>query len=38
MSFLIAKAGYESGSQSYLLKYSGEAEARDKAKNPSQTM
>eukprot|EP00347_Sterkiella_histriomuscorum_P005470 403356493 len=38
MAFQIAQAAYEAGSQSYLIKYSGEAEARDKGKNNSQTM
>lgn len=33
MAFQIAKASYESTSQAYLVKYSGEAEARDKGKN-----
>jgi hypothetical protein len=38
MSFQIAQAALESGSQPYLVKYSGEAEARDKNKSPSTTM
>lgn len=38
MAFQIAQAAIESQSPSYLNKYSGEADARDKQKNPSRTM
>jgi hypothetical protein len=38
MAFQIAQAGYETMSTSYLMKYSGEADARDKYKNPTKTM
>ncbi len=38
IAFEIAKAGFEIQSSSYLMKYSGEADARDKQKNPSKTM
>ncbi|CDW76767.1 cop9 signalosome complex subunit 1 [Stylonychia lemnae] len=38
ISFQIAQAAYESMNLSYLIKYSGEAEARDKLKNQKVTM
>jgi hypothetical protein len=38
MAFQIAQVAFESMSTSYLIKYSGEAEARDKLKNPTKTM
>lgn len=38
MAFQIAQAAFENMSTSYLIKYSGEAEARDKLKNQSRTM
>jgi hypothetical protein len=38
MAFKIAKAAFENQSTSYLMKYSGEADARDKLKSPSTTM
>lgn len=38
MAFKIAQAAFENMSTSYLIKYSGEAEARDKYKNPTNTM
>ena len=34
MAFSISQAAYENLSTSYLIKYSGEADARDKQKNP----
>ena len=38
MAFVIAQAAFENLSMSYLVKYSGEADARDKLKNPTKTM
>lgn len=38
MAFQIAQAAFENMSTSYLIKYSGEADARDKLKNQSRTM
>lgn len=38
MAFQIAQAAFENLSTSYLIKYSGEAEARDKLKNTTKTM
>lgn len=38
MAFQIAQAGFENLSTSYLNKYVGEADARDKQKNPVRSM
>ncbi len=38
MAFLIAQGGFECNNSSYLMKYSGEADARDKGKNATKTM
>lgn len=38
IAYQIALAAYEVQSSSYLMKFSGEADARDKGKNPSKTM
>ena len=38
MAFSIAQAAFENMSGSYLMKYAGEADARDKLKNPNKTM
>ncbi len=38
IAYLIAQAAFEVQSSSYLMKFSGEADARDKLKNPSKTM
>lgn len=37
-SFQIAQVAFEAQNNSYLMKYSSEAEARDKQKNPMKTM
>lgn len=38
VSFTIAQASFENQSTAFLSKYAGEADARDKAKNPTKTM
>jgi len=38
MAYSIAQSAFENMSSAYLIKYSGEAEARDKLKNPTKTM
>lgn len=38
IAFQIAQAAFEVQSSNYLLKFSGEADARDKNKNPTKTM
>lgn len=38
ISFTIAKAAFENMSTAFLCKYAGEADARDKGKNPTKTM
>ncbi len=38
MAFQIAQCSFEGLSTSYLIKYAGEADARDKQKNPAKTM
>ena len=38
MAFQIAQCSFEALSSSYLVKYAGEADARDKLKSPSKTM
>jgi len=38
MAFTIAQGGLECMNSSYLMKYSGEADARDKGRNPTRTM
>jgi hypothetical protein len=38
MAFQIALCSFEALSSSYLVKYAGEADARDKLKNTSKTM
>lgn len=38
IAFQIAQAAFEVQSSSYLMKFSGEADARDKNKNPHKTM
>jgi COP9 signalosome complex subunit 1 len=38
IAYQIAQAAFEIQSSSYLMKFSGEADARDKLKNPSKTM